>query len=157
MTISITRPTLLIDKRKCLANINRMAEMARRNRVIFRPHFKTHQSAEIGEWFRQAGVEAITVSSVSMAGYFAENGWNDITLAFPVNILEMDAINRLASQIRLNLLLESSETAAFLSLNLIAAAGIFIKIDTGYHRAGLDPEDTPAISAILSVINNNNN
>ena len=149
--IRISRPTMLIDKQKCQANINRMAAMARKNHVIFRPHFKTHQSAEIGEWFRQAGVNAITVSSVSMAGYFAANGWTDITIAFPVNILEMDEINALSAKISINLLIESPETATFLKHNLAHPTGFFIKIDTGYHRTGVEPSETKTIEAILDI------
>ena len=78
-----TRPTLLIDKAKCKANIKRMALKARQNDIEFRPHLKTHQSLEIGDWFRQEGVTKITVSSVAMAKYFAQDGWKDITIAFP--------------------------------------------------------------------------
>ncbi len=43
-----------------------MAEKARINDVVFRPHFKTHQSHKIGQWFRNEGVNAITVSSIKM-------------------------------------------------------------------------------------------
>src|SRR6476620_10300974 len=89
----ITRPTLLLDEARCRRNIERMASKARRSNVRFRPHFKTHQSAQIGEWFREAGVNAITVSSVKMAEYFASHGWDDITIAFPANWREIEAIN----------------------------------------------------------------
>ena len=37
--------------------------MAASGKLSFRPHFKTHQSAEIGSWFRDFGVTRITVSS----------------------------------------------------------------------------------------------
>jgi len=105
--MKLKRPTLLLDKEKCLHNIQKMKEKADKNGVKFRPHFKTHQSAEVGEWFRDAGVEAITVSSVTMARYFASHGWKDISIAFPVNFAEVDEINELAKTIRLNLLIES--------------------------------------------------
>ncbi len=99
--LKINRPTLLVDEALCRRNIARMAEKARIAGVRFRPHFKTHQSAAIGEWFREAGVTAITVSSVSMARYFSGAGWSDITIAFPVNLREMEEINRLAGEIHL--------------------------------------------------------
>ena len=126
-----------------------MADKARESNVIFRPHFKTHQSAAIGEWFRDAGVTAITVSSVSMAMYFARHGWNDITIAFPVNLHETDEINELASSINLNLLLESEESSKFLSLELTTSCGFFIKIDTGYHRTGIEVSNVPLIDKVL--------
>ena len=58
----IVKPTMLLDERRVRANIARMAQRARDNGVRFRPHFKTHQSAQIGAWFREEGVTAITVS-----------------------------------------------------------------------------------------------
>lgn len=148
--MNIRKPTLLIDESRCRENIRRMASKARRHNLEFRPHFKTHQSLEIGRWFKDYGVDKITVSSVEMAEYFAGE-WNDITIAFPVNILETDPINELASKINLNLLIESEETAAFLKNNLTSETGFFIKIDLGNHRTGLDPEDTISVDKILEI------
>jgi len=151
----IINPTFLIDKKKCLQNIKNMALKARRHNLKFRPHFKAHQSAEIGSWFRDFGINSIAVSSVEMANYFAENGWDEITIAFPVNILETDKINKLAGNISLNLLVESAEVTEFLSNHLTNITGIFIKIDTGYHRTGLSSENTVEIDKILAIIKSN--
>ncbi|MFH1118863.1 MAG: hypothetical protein V1775_03515, partial [Bacteroidota bacterium] len=85
-------PELIIDERICRTNIHNMAEKARANGLIFRPHFKTHQSVMVGRWFREEGVTAITVASVKMARFFAKAGWKDITIAFPLNIREIEEI-----------------------------------------------------------------
>lgn len=127
-----------------------MVSKAQSNNVDFRPHFKTHQSLEIGEWFRKLGVNKITVSSLEMATYFAK-AWNDITVAFPANVLEIETINDLAERIRLNLLIESKQTADFLSNRLKSEIGFFIKVDTGYHRTGIAPNEIAKIDTILSV------
>ncbi|MBX2968785.1 MAG: alanine racemase [Cyclobacteriaceae bacterium] len=148
----LIEPTLLLDKQKCLSNISIMAEKTRKNNVIFRPHFKTHQSHEVGRWFREFGVDKITVSSVKMAEYFAQDGWNDITVAFPVNIHEKDRLNRLAEKISLNLLVVSPETAELLGKEIHHPINLFIEIDTGYHRTGVDPENTDLLDAILNRI-----
>lgn len=145
-------PTLLVDEQKCRANIRRMAEKARVNNLIFRPHFKTHQSHLIGQWFREEGVTKITVSSLRMASYFAEDGWNDITVAFPVNIREMDTINALAERITLNLLVESEEAVQALVFGLRHPVNVFIKIDIGTHRTGIDPTHTSHIQTLISAI-----
>jgi len=151
--MKIVRPTLLLDEQRCRANIRRMAERARRNNVVFRPHLKTHQSHTVAKWFRDEGVAACTVSSVRMASYFAEDGWKDITIAFPLNHLEVEEINRLASTIRLNLCIVSAT-----SLEGLIAAGLkhkvscYIEIDGGYHRTGVAANDEAAIDAILGVI-----
>jgi D-serine deaminase-like pyridoxal phosphate-dependent protein len=55
--LNINKPTLVIDKAICMSNIQYMVEKAQKHHLKFRPHFKTHQSATIGNWFRDAGVE----------------------------------------------------------------------------------------------------
>ena len=138
--IGISEPTLILDKRKCLRNIERMAAKADVSQTRFRPHFKTHQSLAIGEWFKGYGVTAITVSSAKMAEYFSE-AWDDITVAFPANVLEIERINSIPENCRLNLCVESIETVSFLENNLQRPVGAYIKIDVGNHRTGLQPDD----------------
>lgn len=152
MQSDITRPTALLNEETVRCNIARMAEKARRSGVRFRPHFKTHQSTVIGEWFRAEGVAAIAVSSVSMAQYFATHGWRDILIAFPVNWREIEAINALAGAVSLHLLLESVETARFLSARLTAPVGIWLKVDTGYGRTGLRWDNTAGLQAVAAAV-----
>ena len=150
--LDITKPTLLLNEKVCKENIRFMSHKAGWHNLEFRPHFKTHQSAKVGEWFREFETEKITVSSVSMAEYFAENGWKDITIAFPVNLREMDNINNLAEQVTLNLLVDSVESVDYLATNLHYNVNLFVKIDTGSRRAGLDPKDFKGITNIVSAM-----
>ncbi|MBK6967401.1 MAG: alanine racemase [Bacteroidales bacterium] len=143
-------PTILINEQICRQNIHQMAEKARTKQLIFRPHFKTHQSVEVGGWFREEGIDAITVSSVKMADFFSKAGWKDITIAFPVNMREIEEISRHAGKIKLNVLFDVPEQAEALALKLGSPAGYFIKIDVGYHRAGVLPDDFKTIDAIIS-------
>ncbi len=147
----IIKPTLLLDAAKAQQHIARMAQKARLSGVRLRPHFKTHQSATIGAWFRQEGVQAITVSSVDMARYFADQGWQDVTIAFPVNLRQMEEIAALAQQVTLGLLVESVETAVALQ-QLPAPANIWLKIDVGYHRTGIDWQDEALATAVAHAI-----
>ena len=151
--MNIRKPTLLLDEEKCRENIRRMILKAKKHGVDFRPHFKTHQSLEIGRWFKEMGTYKITVSSLQMAEYFSEE-WDDITVAFPVNIPEIDTINMLAAKVKLNLLIESEESILFLKENLKSGIGYFIKIDLGSHRTGIDPADTDSIENILKISEN---
>ena len=146
----------MLDEAKCRENIRFMAEKARRNNVLLRPHFKTHQSLEIGNWFREEGVNAATVSSLSMAQYFTEGGWEDITVAFPVNILEIDLINDLAKKIRLNLLVESRESIQFLAEHVLSDVNLFIKIDVGTHRTGIVSYNTKLLDSLINLIQESN-
>lgn len=150
----ITKPTFLIDELKCRSNINYMAEKAASNNLIFRPHFKTHQSLEIGSWFKEVGVSKITVSSIEMASYFSAE-WDDITIAFPLNVLEMDAINQLAEKITVNLTIENIASITFLSAHIESSVNIFIKIDVGLHRTGINPANLELINAVLNIIDSN--
>ncbi len=148
--MKITKPTLLLDEEKCRRNMHDMFLKAQKNEVQFRPHFKTHQSLEIGRWFKALVTDKITASSLEMAEKFSVQ-WDDITVAFPVNILEIDTINKLAEKIHLNILIESPETTEFLKNNLKHEVGYFIKIDVGYHRAGILPTDSDVIERILRI------
>lgn len=151
----ITTPTLLLDEKRCRANIATMVNKAKRKQLVLRPHFKTHQSLEIGRWFKEHGVSCITVSSLEMAAYFAPE-WDDITLAFPVNILEIDTINTLAAKITLNLLVEDLGAVQFLQQQLTSPVGVFIKIDVGYGRTGVTPDQPERIDQLLDLLSKSN-
>jgi len=148
----VQRPTLLLDEDRTMRNIARMAAKAKESGVTFRPHFKTHQSAGVGDWFRQAGVSAITVSSIDMALYFAAHGWDDITIAFPANVRQMEALNKLAARVNLNLLVESVETAGRLNAGLRFAARAWLKVDVGYGRTGIRWDDHQALDKVAAAI-----
>jgi D-serine deaminase-like pyridoxal phosphate-dependent protein len=153
--MQIVRPTLLLDEKKCKANIKFMVDKARKANVVLRPHFKTHQSHEVGRWFRAQGVNKCTVSSIRMASYFAADGWEDITVAFPTNVLEIGEINRLASVCKLNLAFVSPDAIRQLEKGLVRPIQCVIEIDTGYHRTGVDPTDFATIDSILDEVGRN--
>jgi D-serine deaminase-like pyridoxal phosphate-dependent protein len=145
-----TKPTLVLDEGS--AEHPQTARAAGFG-VRFRPHFKTHQSHHIGRIFREFGGEAITVSSVSMASYFAADGWTDILIAFPFNILESAEIGRLSSGCSLGLLAESPAGLAALARSVSASADIWIKINVGANRAGADWNDTAFLARICRETN----
>lgn len=156
MEINITKPTLLINTERVKKNIKRMADKALISGTNFRPHFKTHASASIAEFFKKESVKSITVSNLDMAVYFSKHGWKDISVAFPVNLREIDTINALSRNVNLHLLVESKETAAFLSKNLLVPVNIWIKIDVGYRRTGIDYSDSSAVVELARLIQNSN-
>lgn len=145
-------PTVLLDGRRARRNIAVMADKARRSGVRFRPHFKTHQSAGIGEWFRAEGVSAITASSLDMALYFADHGWSDITVAFPVNVREWAKINDLAARVRLHLLVDSPQAVAALTARLTAPVQIWIEIDAAPQRSGVAWDSTRDLYAVAAAV-----
>lgn len=148
---TITRPTLLLDEQAVRGNIARMNARAAQARVLLRPHFKTHQSREIGGWFRDSGVRAITVSSADMAAWFAADGWDDILLAFPANLRQHALLNRLAGQVRLGLLAEDPATIGRLAEAVPTPFDLWIKVDGGSGRTGLPWDQGEDVLACLRV------
>ena len=145
-------PTLMIDPDIARHNIVAMVNKFRASGVRFRPHFKTHQSRKIGKWFRELGVNSITTSSLQMASYFARDGWADITVAFPVNLREIERINALAQTIQLNLLAESPVVLNDLGSMIGSRVGVFIKVDVGTQRTGLGISQLDVIDSCVEVI-----
>ena len=148
----IDQPTLLLDEAVTRTNIARMAQRAHDRGVVFRPHFKTHQSAQIGEWFRDLGVEKITVSSVEMAEYFADHGWTDILIAFSLNPRQIKRIEALAGRIHLELLIENTDVLPPLVLFGQSPLDIWVKVDAGSHRTGLDWQDSIGIKEVCEAV-----
>ena len=151
--LEITTPTLLVDENKCRKNIRKMAQKLKESSIIFRPHYKTHQSLKIGNWYKDEGIKAITVSSVKMAYYFANAGWKDISISFPVNLLEIKEINYLSKLVNLEILISDPNIISSLSGLLDKQLNIWLEIDTGYHRSGISAENTDLISRIIKDIN----
>lgn len=145
-------PTLLLDKSIAEKNISKMMTLCKEWNMDFRPHFKTHQSSEIAEWHRVQGVKKCTVSSLSMAQYFANNAWTDITIAIPVNILEIDEIIELSEKVKLNLLVDHIETCEVLNRKMANSVSVFIEIDTGYGRSGVHYLQKGRIDELLLII-----
>ncbi len=114
-----------------------------------RPHIKTHKCVEVARIQTTGHNGAITVSTLAEARAFAANGFNDITYAVPIEPGKFaDAIEILRSGSKLNLLTDDAETAK----QLDAAAGragvkfnVFVKIDCGTHRVGVEPHTADAI------------
>ncbi|MHA1977608.1 MAG: alanine racemase [Candidatus Hodarchaeales archaeon] len=149
--MKITKPTLLINEEQVRQNIRKFVTKTRQNNIRFRPHFKTHQSETIGNWFKEYEVSSITVSSLDMAKYFVNAGWQDITIAFPVNIRQLDEINKLANRCKLGLLVDSVDSASILAEKVTNSLSVWIEIDQGYHRTGVHDDDTlVGISEILN-------
>ncbi|MEL7121719.1 MAG: alanine racemase [Bacteroidota bacterium] len=148
----VIEPTLIINEQIVRKNLKLMAEKAHRNSLALRPHCKTHQSHTVARWMRDYDIHALTVSSIRMAQYFANDGWDDITIAFPINVLEVDRINELADKIKLNIIVESAEAVNQLNSKLKASVNAFIKADTGYHRTGLRLEDADLIDETIEAL-----
>ena len=141
-------PSLLLHKEKCLSNMERMHRKASDHGLSLRPHCKTHQSAEISHWLRDFGISSITVSSFSMARYFAQAAWKDILVAFPFHPGEMENLQELAGSCKASILLDTPAVLPFMH-SLSHEVDYYIDIDTGYGRTGIRTENPDLIDQIL--------
>lgn len=148
----LKKPTMLVDPDTAKMNLKAMYQKARNQNLMFRPHFKTHQSGMIGAWYSELGIDKITVSSVDMAEYFMRFGWDDILIAFPVNINEIDEINKLSQKIKLSLTVLNIESVDFLAEHLSHEVDVFIKIDTGNKRTGVVWDNQKELQAIAHAV-----
>lgn len=148
----ISKPTLLLDRDRCNRNIDRMMNKVASQGITLRPHFKTHQSHEVGRWFRDRGTDKITVSSIGMARYFFEDGWKDITIAFPVNTRQIEELKELAQKCTLGLVVVNPEAVVVLGNELASPVNIWIKIDVGTHRTGILPDHPAEVDSILDAL-----
>jgi len=153
MIKDLTSPRLIVDKALCEANIKRMVSKIDSGKSLLRPHFKTHQSAIIGEWYRASGISKITVSSLEMALFFFQEGWKDITIALPFNIHWIPIINKYGKAIYFNFLIEDVFVLNEIIKKIEYPCGLFVKIDLGYNRTGIVPDNYKQIDSLLALIN----
>lgn len=157
LKVMFTKAVPIVDRKKMLDNLQRMIKKARDSGVEFRPHFKTHQSPVIGDFFKNNGVEKISVSSVDMADYFSHFGWHDITICVPLNIHQIPRIDKLASKITLHILIENEVSASILVEKIKHPINVWIEIDTGYKRTGIEWNNTESIVKIAKMLSNHKN
>src|SRR5262249_6907369 len=124
------------------ANLKGMSTRAKDLGVKLRPHIKTHKCIEIGERQRALGVSGVTVSTLYEAKVFADHGFSDITWAFPVILNRIPDAARIAERATLRLVVDSMEAVEALEKSK-HPFHVWVKIDCGYHRAGMDP-NSPA-------------
>ena len=147
---SVKTPCPLLDLHRVRQNAERISEIARRNNVRLRPHIKTHKCIEVARIQTEGHDGAITVSTLEEARAFAEHGFTDITYAVPIELGKFaEAIEIKRSGTKLNLLTDDGATVGKLDKTAGDAGekfDVFLKIDCGTHRVGVEPDSAAAIS-----------
>src|SRR5260221_1189311 len=149
-------PAFLVDLQTVSRNCQAMREKAQASGVAFRPHMKTHKTLEIARMQDGGAVGPLAVSTLAEAELLAEGGFRDVTSAVPIAPDKLGRAAALAQRLeRLNILLDSEETLQAVEA-FHAANGVvfdaFLKVDCGYHRAGVDPSspDSARLAAALA-------
>lgn len=141
--IDVETPALLLNRDVMERNLKEMAGRAKKLGVSLRPHIKTHKCLELGRRQLAHGAQGITVSTLFEAQAFARGGFTDLTWAFPLDRTHIPHVRRIAEGgATLRVILDDLETA-----KALAGSGlhVWLKVDCGYHRAGVDPSSRYAL------------
>jgi D-serine deaminase-like pyridoxal phosphate-dependent protein len=143
-------PCAVVDLDVLEANARTMAERASSLGVRLRPHVKTHKCPEAARIQVQDHFGGITVSTLAEAERFGREGFRDITYAVPIAPGKIGRAAGIGSALdSLILLVDRTGTLDDLE-NFARTHGtrfpVFLKVDCGYHRSGVDPEGEDCIA-----------
>src|SRR5947209_4406851 len=137
-------PALLLHLDVVERNLAHMADRARKLGVHLRPHAKTHKCVELGRLQLKHGARGLTVATLVEADVFARAGVDDLTWAFPIDPSHIPHARRIAQETgaTLRVVVDDLGTA-----RALAGSGlhVWLKVDCGYHRAGVDPTSPYAV------------
>ncbi|HEV2566608.1 MAG TPA: D-TA family PLP-dependent enzyme [Microvirga sp.] len=135
-------PAVVIDLDVVERNIARVQGLCDAAGIANRPHIKTHKSPVIAAMQRDAGARGITCQKLGEAEIMAENGHDDILIAY--NILgeeKLTRLGRLLSQAKVTVAADNPVVVAGLP-QAAAIAGrdldVVVECDTGRRRAGVE-------------------
>ena len=138
----VPTPAVVVCETRFLDNIDRMQARARTEKVGLRPHVKTHKSIALAQRQLSAGATGLTVAKVGEAEVFADGGFRDLRIAYPlVQQQQFERVARLIKRgVSTSFLVESKQAAQAASdyfEQLDQRAQVLLKIDCGYGRVGI--------------------
>jgi len=146
---TLKTPCLVLDLERVRRNAARMSERVRSFGAALRPHVKTHKCPEVARIQTRGHSGAITVSTLHEARAFAYYGFTDILYAVPIEPGKFDEAIELARVCeRLALITDDAEIPVLINERARRKGVIldlFLKIDCGYHRCGVEPESAEAL------------
>lgn len=148
--VGVSTPALVIDLDVVEDNIDRMARVAAVGEFAVRPHAKTHKIPQLADLQRAAGATGLTAATISEAEIFADAGFDDLFIAYPLwlDLDRTDRLRRLADRARIAVGVDSVPAARRLGeANL--PVDVMIEVDSGHHRSGVAPGGAvgPALAA----------
>lgn len=151
-------PCIVIERRRLEANLVRMQTRAASHGAVLRPHTKTHKMVAIARRQQELGAQGLTVAKVGEAEVYAEAGFDDIFLAYPVvGPRKHERLAALSPQARITFgvdTLEAARRASAIYAEHGQRARVLIEIDTGGKRCGRRWNDAtlPAFAQAVSAL-----
>jgi D-serine deaminase-like pyridoxal phosphate-dependent protein len=149
-TLPMDTPFLAVDVDVMDRNLQRAADDARQSGVALRPHAKTHKVPEIARRQLALGAVGLTLATVSEAEVFADAGFTDLFIAYPVWPSDGRAarLRALTERVSLRIGVDSVEAAEALGRALAGSgAQAVVEIDSGHHRSGAAPDEAATVAA----------
>jgi D-serine deaminase-like pyridoxal phosphate-dependent protein len=142
-------PCLVLDIERVRRNAERMSERVRASGAELRPHVKTHKCVEVARLQTAGHSGAITVSTLFEARAFSQHGFTDILYAVPVEPGKFDEAIEISRRCE-SFALITDDAGIPAQLNERArragvSVDLFLKIDCGYHRCGVEPQSAEAL------------
>ena len=157
---TIKTPSLIVDYQIMKRNAGAMTARAKSLNVALRPHVKTHRCLEVARLQTENNFGGIMVSTLSEAHFFAKNGFTDITYGVPIERGKFAEAIAIAKNIeRFSVLTDDAETVTELNKtakNEDAQINVFVKIDVGYHRCGVEPHTLEAFEIPRLILDSSN-
>lgn len=153
---AIETPAALLDLAKLELNLEAMQRLAAAHGVALRPHAKTHKSIEIARRQLGHGAVGLTVATVGEALVFLKSGIGSIAISRPM--VSPGGFDRLlqetaARQADLRIVVDSPRGVEIAREKATdGALGVFIKVDVGLHRCGVDPDSAAAVDLARQIV-----
>jgi D-serine deaminase-like pyridoxal phosphate-dependent protein len=157
---SLRTPSPILDVAILERNAKRIGEIAQSNGVQLRPHIKTHKCLEVASIQTRGQSGALTVSTLAEARAFATHGFDDLTYAVPIEPGKFAQVIELVRQgTKLSLITDDPNLPELLD-KLARCEGIqldvFLKVDCGYHRCGVEPKSREAFDIPRRITDSKN-
>ncbi len=152
----VITPAVLIYPERIRENIRRMISIAGSAQRL-RPHVKTHKMGEVIKLQVEQGIQKFKCATLSEVEMVAENGGEDILLAYPSLGPGLERFLDLMEQyaeVKMAVTVDSHE--ACVELSDVAGdrgkvAAVFVDVDNGMHRTGIAPEDAGELIDFILV------
>lgn len=147
-------PCLLLERARLARNCERMRARTKALGVRLRPHLKTCKSLDVVNAIfgddRGAGSRGGTVSTLEEAAYFVERGLEDLIYAVPIVPAKLER----AAALGVAVITDDAGVASAIARRadaLGASFDVYLELDTGHHRTGVDPAG-PELLAIANEL-----
>jgi D-serine deaminase-like pyridoxal phosphate-dependent protein len=155
---NLDTPSLVVDLNLMEMNLVKMAKFAKDCGVNLRPHAKTHKVPEIAKMQLALGAKGICLQKLSEAEVFAEHGLDDIFITNEVvGEQKYQRLATLAGKIRLGVAADDLNVIRSTAKACEEAGSqldIFVDVDVGMHRCGVDPEHAVRLAIEISRTRN---